>query len=207
MKVFSKIINEETKELDCIVCGDIPFEGYSELEREQAYNGKWYLKGYAPSESEEEKHERIQNYSMTRSDFFDGFIMAFNLGQSELRAIVEQILNSINITDVEIKVALNNFDNALNFYRKHTLFTLLNGVEIPYGKGVDEELVLVFTSDIWDKFFDTKDYRELRKAIKSKPIPEPVDTDSDSDSDTDTDTDIDSDTDTDDDNLEEMENL
>lgn len=136
--------------------------------------------GYTEEEKEEQEHERIQSLFMTRSDFFDGFIMAFNLGQVELRAIVEQILNSINITDVEIKVALNNFDNALNFYRKHTLFTLLNNVEIP----ISEDITLVFTSDIWDKFFDTKDYRELQKAIKVEP--EPVDTDSDSDSDTDT---------------------
>ena len=110
---------------------------------------------------------------MTRSDFFDGFILAFNLGQVELRAIVEQILNSINITDAQIKVALNNFDNALNFYRKHTLFTLLNGIEIP----ISENITLVFTSDIWDKFFDTKDYKELQKAIhevEPKPTEEPT---------------------------------
>lgn len=119
----------------------------------------------------QKERERLDSLYMTRSDFFDGFILAFNLGQSELRAIIEQILHSINITDIEIKVALNNFDNALNFYRKHTLFTLLNGVEIP----INEEMTLLFTSDIWDKFFDTKDYRELQKAIKIKP--EPIDTD------------------------------
>lgn len=123
--------------------------------------------GYTEEEEQEQEHERIQQLYMTRSDFFDGFILAFNLGQTELRAIIEQILNSINITDVEIKVALNNFDNALNFYRKHTLFTLLNSVEIP----VSENITLVFTSDIWDKFFDTKDYNELKKAIKVEPEP------------------------------------
>lgn len=126
--------------------------------------------GYTEEEKQEQENERIQSLSMTRSDFFDGFIMAFNLGQTELRAIVEQILNSINITDVEIKVALNNFDNALNFYRKHTLFTLLNNVEIP----ISETITLVFTSDIWDKFFETKDYHELQKAIKVKPEHEPT---------------------------------
>lgn len=118
--------------------------------------------GYTEEEKQEQEKERIQELSMTRSDFFDGFILAFGLGQAELRAIVEQILDSINITDVEIKVALNNFDNALNFYRKHTLFTLLNNVEIP----ISDNMTLVFTSDIWDKFFDTKDYKELQKAIK-----------------------------------------
>ncbi len=130
-------------------------------------------------EQKQKERERLDALYMTRSDFFDGFIMAFNLGQTELRVIIEQILNSINITDVEIKVALNNYDNALNFYRKHTLFTLLNGIEIP----INEDITLIFTSDIWDKFFDTKDYKELQKAIQVKP--EPANTD----------------------NLEKMENL
>lgn len=122
------------------------------------------------AKKEQAERERIQALSMTRSDFFDGMIMAFGLGQTELRAIVENILNQINITDIEIKVALNNFDNALNFYRKHTLFTLLNNVEIP----ISETMTLIFTSDIWDKFFETKDYHELQKAIQVKPEPEPT---------------------------------
>ena len=123
-------------------------------------------------EQARKERERLNALFMTRSDFFDGFILAFNLGQVELRAIVENILNQINITDVQIKVALNNFDNALNFYRKHALFTLLNGVEIP----ISENITLVFTSDIWDKFFDTKDYKELQKAIHEVE-PEPVEED------------------------------
>ena len=133
-------------------------QGYEIRETETSLQA-W---GYTQEEIDEQERERIQSLSMTRSDFFDGFILAFGLGQAELRAIVEQILNSINITDIEIKVALNNFDNALNFYRKHTLFTLLNNVEIP----ISGNMTLVFTSDIWDKFFDTKDYKELQKAIK-----------------------------------------
>lgn len=124
-------------------------------------------------EKAQKERERLDALYMTRSDFFDGFIMAFNLGQAELRTIIENILNQINITDVEIKVALNNFDNALNFYRKHTLFTLLNGVEIP----INETIYLVFTSDIWDKFFDTKDYKELQKAIQVKSEPESTEED------------------------------
>lgn len=132
----------------------------------QLYGGEYLT----PEEVEVRERERLDALSMTRSDFFDGFILAFGLGQTELRVIVENILNQINITDIEIKVALNNFDNALNFYRKHTLFILLNNVEIP----INETMTLVFTSDIWDKFFDTKDYKELQKAIKVKPEPEPT---------------------------------
>lgn len=129
---------------------------YTVIDNELVLNPNW------EEEQVRKERERLDALFMTRSDFFDGFIMAFNLGQYELRTIVENILNNINITDVEIKVALNNYDNALNFYRKHALFTLLNNVEIP----INEDITLVFTSDIWDKFFDTKDYHELQNAIQ-----------------------------------------
>ena len=133
----------------------------TEIEYE-LYNGQYLT----PKEIAIKERERLDALSMTRSDFFDGMIMAFGLDSKELRVVIENILNSINITPVEIKVALNNYDNALNFYRKHTLFTLLNSVPIKLG-----EYTLIFTSDIWDKFFDTKDYKELQKAIQVEPEP------------------------------------
>lgn len=117
--------------------------------------------GYTQEEKEQQEKARILELSMTRSDFFDGMIMAFGLDSKELRVIVENVLGSINVTPVQIRVALNNYDNALNFYRKHTLFTLINNVQIP----ISETMYLLFTNDIWDKFFDTKDYKELQKAI------------------------------------------
>ena len=132
-------------------------QGYEIKETETALEA-W---GYTEEEKEEQEHERIQALSMTRSDFFDGMIMAFGLDSKELRVIVENVLGTINITPVQIRVALNNYDNALNFYRKHTLFTLINNVQIP----INETMYLLFTNDIWDKFFDTKDYTELQKAI------------------------------------------
>ena len=121
----------------------------------QLYNGE-----YLTSEQIEEKErERLNELSMTRSDFFDGMIMAFGLDSKELRIIVENVLNSINITPVQIRVALNNYDNALNFYRKHTLFELLSGIKIP----VTKEKSLFITSKQWDRFFETKDWHELVK--------------------------------------------
>lgn len=112
--------------------------------------GELILNSDWEEEQKQKEHERIQTLSMTRSDFFDGFILAFGLGQTELRTIVENILNQINITDVEIKVALNNFDNALNFYRKHTLFKLLSGINIP----ITEDLTINISGKQWDMFFD-----------------------------------------------------
>jgi hypothetical protein len=58
MKVFSKVINDKTKQLDCIVCGDTSvLEDYSELEREIGYDGSWYLQGYAPEKPQEVKED------------------------------------------------------------------------------------------------------------------------------------------------------
>lgn len=156
------LIAENKQALERYYDNVLPLPEDYEVGKYIVVDGELVLNPDWEEEQKQKERERLDSLSMTRSDFFDGFIMAFNLGQAELRAIVEQILNSINITDIEIKVALNNFDNALNFYRKHTLFTLLNNVEIP----ISGNMTLVFTSDIWDKFFDTKDYKELQKAIK-----------------------------------------
>lgn len=112
-------------------------------------------------EQKQKERERLDALYMTRSDFFDGMIMAFGLDSKELRVIVENVLNTINTTPVQIRVALNNYDNALNFYRKHPLFTLINNVQIP----ITDTMHLLFTDDIWDMFFDTRDYKELQKAI------------------------------------------
>ena len=142
------------------------YTSIEETEEEyQLYNGEYLT----AKEIAVKEQERIQALSMTRSDFFDGMIMAFGLDNRELRLIVENVLNSINITPIQIRVALNNYDNALNFYRKHTLFTLINNVQIP----INETTYLLFTPEIWDKFFDTKDYTELQKAIhQAEPIEE-----------------------------------
>lgn len=156
----------EKQRMDFIVANNHQY-GYEIKETETELQA-W---GYTEEEKQEQEHERIQALSMTRSDFFDGMIMAFGLDSKELRVIVENVLNTINITPVQIRVALNNYDNALNFYRKHTLFTLINNVQIP----ISETMYLLFTDEIWDKFFDTKDYAELQKAIHEvEPEPEPV---------------------------------
>jgi hypothetical protein len=69
---------------------------------------------------------------------------------------------TLPISDLEKKVALNNYKNALNFYRKHTLFTLLSGTPLPMGGQT-----VVITSEQWDRFFDETNkrnpnaYREL----------------------------------------------
>ena len=154
-KVLDKPYTEQQR-MDFIVTNNHQL-GYEIRETETALEA-W---GYTEEEKQEQEKARILELSMTRSDFFDGMIMAFGLDSKELRVIVENVLGQINVTPVQIRVALNNYDNALNFYRKHTLFTLINNVQIP----INETTYLLFTNEIWDKFFDTKDYTELQKAI------------------------------------------
>ena len=61
MKKYAKVINDETK-LCIIGTGDnIEYyisQGMEEKEVEQAYNGCWYLLGYAPTEPEEDIKKR-----------------------------------------------------------------------------------------------------------------------------------------------------
>ena len=87
---------------------------------------------------------------MTRSDFFDGLIKAFGIDEDDLLPVIQQILNNLAIEEIQKKIAINNYKNALNFYRKHDLFTLLSGVTIP----VTEQLSITIEAEQWDRFFD-----------------------------------------------------
>ena len=52
-KQYAKIINDQTKELQIGVGCNVAYYleiGMEYMETEFAYNGKWYLKGYAPKE-------------------------------------------------------------------------------------------------------------------------------------------------------------
>ncbi len=70
---YAKIINEETKECNVGMGSNIDFYkkiGMEQLDVEQAYNGRWYLSGYAPEQPPEtlqEKLERLEReYQMPR---------------------------------------------------------------------------------------------------------------------------------------------
>ena len=62
-KQYAKIINEQTKELQIGVGCDVAYYleiGMEYMETELAYNGKWYLKGYAPQEPQPEPKTKEQ---------------------------------------------------------------------------------------------------------------------------------------------------
>lgn len=60
---YAKIENEETKEVSVGVGTNTEFYksiGMTEMDVEQAYNGQWYVKGYAPAEPETEIQIRVR---------------------------------------------------------------------------------------------------------------------------------------------------
>lgn len=129
-------------------------------------NGILVLNPNYEQEEAQKEAERILALSMTRSDFFDGTIKAFGADSDDLLIAIESVLSTMQIPEIEKKVAINNYRNALNFYRKHPLFTMLSDVPIPVGQNI----VIQITSEQWDKFFDETDkknpdaYKELLPA-------------------------------------------
>lgn len=70
---FAKVINEETKQCDVGLGTNTEYYtklGMTEQDVEQAYNGNWYLVGYAPTKPEPTLKERLeqleQEYQMNR---------------------------------------------------------------------------------------------------------------------------------------------
>lgn len=61
--MYAKIVNEQTKECQVGIGTNVEFYqklGMTDMEVEQAYNGVWYLKGYAPKKPErQELEERV----------------------------------------------------------------------------------------------------------------------------------------------------
>lgn len=61
--MYAKIINEETKLCEVGIGTNVEFYksiGMTEMDVEQAYNGQWYVKGYAPAEPETDKQARVR---------------------------------------------------------------------------------------------------------------------------------------------------
>jgi hypothetical protein len=72
--MFAKIINEETKQCEVGVGTNAEFYksiGMSEMEVEQAYNGVWYVAGYAPEEPEAEKKAKRKAKLIAELDALD----------------------------------------------------------------------------------------------------------------------------------------
>lgn len=87
MKKYAKVINEETKEVSIGTGTNSSFYqsiGMSEMEVEQAYDGSWYVKGYAPEKPVEEKEAEVRavrNQYLKQTDEF--MIMDYPITEKE----------------------------------------------------------------------------------------------------------------------------
>ena len=92
----------------------------------------------------QKERERLDKLSMTRGDVFEALILAKGLGKAQIRAMIEQA----ELDTIAKALYLNRFDEALEFYRGYPIFDMLGQM-------------LGITSEMLDKFFETKDYHYL----------------------------------------------
>lgn len=74
---YARIINEETKEVQVGVgCPDEYYVeiGMAEMDVEQAYNGLWYVAGYAPVLPEPTVEEKNEQIRQTRESLYSSLI-------------------------------------------------------------------------------------------------------------------------------------
>ena len=90
------------------------------------------------------ERQMLLNGLMASGDI-EFYILAFGKDKNDIRAMIE---NLPDLSDVERKLYLNRFDEALNFYRSHPAVDLLGAM-----LGISKERM--------DKFFDSKDYKDL----------------------------------------------
>lgn len=107
--MLAKIINEETKLCEVGLGTNVEFYkslGMTEMKVEQAYNGLWYLEGYAPKKPEPTLEEQLETleekYNMPRV-IREGILgnptmySEFNIKRArELEALAEEIRRKNN---------------------------------------------------------------------------------------------------------------
>ena len=126
--------------------------GYEIRETETAIEA-W---GYTEEELQEQERKRLDMLSMTRGDVFEALILAKGLTKPQIRAMIEQA----ELDTVTKALYLNRFDEALEFYRGYPIFDMLGQT-------------LGITSEMLDKFFETRDYHYLTTCkLTINPTPE-----------------------------------
>jgi len=67
MKKYAKIINKKTKECSVGLGTNVEFYesiGMTEMDVEKAYNGSWYVQGFAPTKPAETPKEKLDRLEM-----------------------------------------------------------------------------------------------------------------------------------------------
>ena len=93
MKKFAKILDNESKLCSIGIGTDTEFYrsiGMSEMEVEQAYDGSWYVKGFAPEKPVEEKEARVRQVRNQYLEQTDKYMITDYPVSDEERALYKQ---------------------------------------------------------------------------------------------------------------------
>lgn len=141
------LFDENKQKLQDTIAFMPQFQGLEIKETEEGYViydfGLMTVEEMEAKEAQKER-ERLDNLSMTRGDVFEALILAKGLGKAQIRSMIEQA----ELDTVTKALYLNRFDEALEFYRGYPIFDMLGQV-------------LGITTEMLDKFFETKDYHYL----------------------------------------------
>lgn len=145
---YAKILNEDTKEVSIANSPSnwVISQGYTPLDVEQSeVNNRWYLMGYAPKYTDEERkkeeRKRLDSLSLTRADVERAIYKAKGI---DFEDILELVKDNPEIDLKALKIELK----ANNFFRGN-----------PYINQIGALLNL--TPQMLDEFFETNDYRAL----------------------------------------------
>lgn len=98
MKVYAQIIDEETKQVNIGTGTNTTFYksiGMTEMEVEQAYDGSYYLKGYAPTQNLDElKSEKLSELTTITSKFDNQLVNTDMIIKSSLGFTINADLRS-----------------------------------------------------------------------------------------------------------------
>ena len=121
MKKYAKVVNEETGLCEVGVGTNTSFYasiGMTEMEVEQAYNGQWYLKGYAPAKPEPTLEEQVAKLEaetgLTR--VMREMVLAENSGASDYVKAKAQKIEALakQLRTTEETSELETVDNTQN---------------------------------------------------------------------------------------------
>lgn len=135
MKVYAQIIDEETKQVNIGTGTNTTFYksiGMTEMEVEQAYDGSYYLKGYAPTQNLDElKSEKLSELTTITSKFDNQLVNTDMIIESSLGFSINADLRSQNNLRGLIAVGVEpvNFmtaDNSVQSLTLEQLNVLLN---------------------------------------------------------------------------------
>ena len=135
MKVYAQIIDEETKQVNIGTGTNTTFYksiGMTEMEVEQAYDGQWYLQGYAPTQNLEDlKSDKLSELTTITSKFDNQLVNNEMIIKSSLGFSINADLRSQNNLRGLITVGVEpvNFvtaDNSVQSLSIEQLKVLLN---------------------------------------------------------------------------------